>query len=88
MLKTYGPMALKMLAQRYLPIEYGADSGGWIGDYSSVATKPSKQFIIEGGNSFAAGMPMYMPMGFDVNSISVHYLCTFICPERFSYRRP
>lgn len=35
-LKTAGPIALKMLASRYLPnIEFGADSGGWIGDYNS-----------------------------------------------------
>lgn len=35
-LKTVGPMALKYLAKRYLPnFEFGADSGGWIGDYNS-----------------------------------------------------
>jgi len=36
MAKELGPMAVRYLVKRYLPnIQIGADSGGWIGDYSS-----------------------------------------------------
>lgn len=42
-LKTVGPMALELLAKRYFPnIQFGADSGGWIGDYSAITGVPSK----------------------------------------------
>jgi hypothetical protein len=48
-------MALKMLAKRYLPnIEFGADSGGWIGDYNSKPENASKQFLIPSGNTHSS----------------------------------
>jgi hypothetical protein len=42
-IKTVGPMVLKAFLNRVLPnVEFGADSGGFIGDYSTDPKKISK----------------------------------------------
>lgn len=87
---NYGPKILKFLAERYLGlpnIEHGADSGGWIGDYSSDPRNPSKQTKIMGGNHFGPSNILINQM-FDMNAVAIKYLASVICPERYTDKRP
>jgi hypothetical protein len=44
--------------------------------------------MIRGGNNFDRVDRMLSSQGLSLNGVSRNYIATFICPERYTYRRP
>lgn len=86
----HGPRAVEYLWNAFLPKLRelaGMDAGLWEGDCAQNSTQPSKVALWSGVNKDQGNIQPLTARSNTYQDVSVDFLCSVICPERYSERR-